>query len=88
MQHVTPIITIYVRFNVPPLFIVPPPREREHVPRGSVPPSRLQDGGNSRNTEVRTEVRPNATLSKGLFTLERRAGTSHHSLVAAELAAA
>ena len=28
-----------VRFNVPPLFIVPPPREREHVPRGSVPPS-------------------------------------------------
>ena len=25
---------------------------------------------------------------KGLYTLERRAGTSHHSLVAAELAAA
>ena len=54
--------TIYVRFIVPPLFIVPPPREREHVPRGPVPPSRLQDGGNSRNMEVRTEVRPNATL--------------------------
>ena len=34
--------TIFVRFNVPPLFIVPPPREREHVPcsctQGSVPP--------------------------------------------------
>ena len=60
-------VTIYVRFNVPPLFIVPPPREWEHVPL-----SRLQDGGNSRNTEVRTEVRPNATLSKGLYT-ERRA---------------
>ena len=34
-------VTIFVRFNVPPLFIVPPPREREHVPTGSVPPSRL-----------------------------------------------
>ena len=49
-------ITIYTRFNVPPLFIVPPPREREHVPTGSVPPSRLAasvithgTGGNSRN---------------------------------------
>ena len=30
-----------MRFNVPPLFIAPPPCEREHVPRGSVPPSRL-----------------------------------------------
>ena len=36
--------TIYVRFNVPPLFIVPPPIGREHVPRGSVPPSRLTGG--------------------------------------------
>ena len=36
--------TIYVRFNVPPLFIVPPPIGREHVPRGSVPPSRLAGG--------------------------------------------
>ena len=48
--------SIYTRFNVPPLFIVPPPREREHVPTGSVPPSRLAasvithgTGGNSRN---------------------------------------
>ena len=29
----SPLYTIFVRFNVPPLFIVPPPREREHVPR-------------------------------------------------------
>ena len=35
---------MYVRFNVPPLFIVPPPIGREHVPRGSVPPSRLTGG--------------------------------------------
>ena len=33
-----------MRFNVPPLFIVPPPIGREHVPRGSVPPSRLTGG--------------------------------------------
>ena len=36
--------TIYVRFNVPRMFIVPPPIGREHVPRGSVPPSRLTGG--------------------------------------------
>ena len=36
--------TIYVPFNVPPLFIVPPPIGREHVSRGSVPPSRLTGG--------------------------------------------
>ena len=30
--------TIFVRFNVPPLFIVPPPREREHVYPGDLYP--------------------------------------------------
>ena len=42
--------TIYGRFNVPPLFIVPPPREREHVPPESVPPCLLdwREGGNLR----------------------------------------
>ena len=41
-------LTIYRRLNVPPLFIVPPPREREHEPRGPVPPSRRPARGHAR----------------------------------------
>ena len=49
--------TIYVRFNVPPLFIVPPPIGREHVPRGSVPPSRLTGGWYPTEVARRAEAR-------------------------------
>ena len=66
----TPYYTIFVRFSVPPLFIVPTPREREHVPRDLYPLLDWQEGavvthGSSeapRRRRTLTRTQPQARL--------------------------